>query len=761
MGVCEFMRLYNTGKKRHANSAKRSAFLTMCALLMLCASDALHAASYDNAYWSWVNVPSGTLTLSDTENKFNITAYGNGSAISVRDGVSVSVTATSGSNLAVNPAVLNQANWWGIYVNEGSTFELSAAENNHIKGLGLKNFGVGTWAKGSITLSADQNNQIEACFSGVFAGCNDWSTDSKTVTLTAGKDNIISSSSTTAQNDGKIHAYALQAERPNAAITVHSIAGNNRLSVDAEDVSYGAVASYGGKIDMLADKGSNIVTVQSDAVRVTYSFINKTEVTVKARRDNILTAENTSGDTRAVSNLNGTLKITAEEGDNQITSNSDYQSSGVFTRYKNLANYDGDAGDTAITALKGNNIIKAESPSISWGVFSGEDASVEISAPEGNNEITSSYYGLYGYNLGKISVVTEKGTNTIVGTSAAAVFSEEGASVDISAPEGNNEITSSYYGLYGVNLGKISVVTEKGTNVIEGTNAGAVVSANGATVQIDGQSKITGSVALLSDGEYTDNSGTSPAAAAASMTINYDGSSSIAGSVIACNNAIIDIAPRDTSAFSEKKMAVSGDLIASWQDPIQDPTTSDEIAAEPATYVGGTVSVDLNDGSLFTGKALTALDLGTDHNTEREGIINLNLAGSALWNMTGSSSVTRLSGTGTVHYNSGGNALQVVNLSGSHTFEMDLSTTGSNSDMLYVMNSTGDRQFLKIKNFTQLNSEMDPGSAVRFAVFRNGHDEFRDGTVAGTYANGVYNDTLTIRTRNIDDDPDNNETYNQ
>ena len=378
-----------------------------------------------------------------------------------------------------------------------------------------------------------------------------------------------------------------------------------------------------------------------------------------------------------------------------------------------------------------------------------------ILADNGSNTVTHPHIGIHSYTNSSIDIRAHQ-DNTVTTTLPAqtfGIFAEVGGVVNMTAATGSNTLSADY-SVYGEKRSKINLSAPQGTNEIKGGNIGTYM-ASGSTADINNHSVITAGTALQAEGIDDDEQG-NPVGDAAQINVNYTGDSSVTGIILAYNSGIVNVNPADDTGTEN----ITGLIAATGQNPTIDPVTSDEIAAEPATYVGGTVSVDLNDGSLFTGKALTALDLGTDHNTEREGIINLNLAGSALWNMTGSSSVTRLSGTGTVHYNSGGNALQVVNLSGSHTFEMDLSTTGSNSDMLYVMNSTGDRQFLKIKNFTQLNSEMDPGSAVRFAVFRNGHDEFRDGTVAGTYANGVYNDTLTIRTRNIDDDPDNNETYN-
>lgn len=76
------------------------------------------------------------------------------------------------------------------------------------------------------------------------------------------------------------------------------------------------------------------------------------------------------------------------------------------------------------------------------------------------------------------------------------------------------------------------------------------------------------------------------------IDIDYRDDSSINGGIRAYNDGSIDIAPVNSSSM----MKINGDILA--------------YAEEMTTTLntGGIVSADLNDGSLFTGKALIAPD---------------------------------------------------------------------------------------------------------------------------------------------------------
>jgi outer membrane autotransporter protein len=150
-----------------------------------------------------------------------------------------------------------------------------------------------------------------------------------------------------------------------------------------------------------------------------------------------------------------------------------------------------------------------------------------------------------------------------------------------------------------------------------------------------------------------------------------------------------------------------------------------------------------------------------DANSVLRGKINLELNDTSVWNMTGHSDVTLLGGSGgRVHFQNGGDALEIDRVTGTHSYDMDLNFTNpAASDMLYVIDGTSDTQTLNVKNMQALNASMQVGDAVRFATIKNAGGGFTEGRKY--YAsNGLYNDILTVDYRSRASDPDAADSYN-
>jgi outer membrane autotransporter protein len=352
-----------------------------------------------------------------------------------------------------------------------------------------------------------------------------------------------------------------------------------------------------------------------------------------------------------------------------------------------------------------------------------------------------------------VEVETTNGSNIVrvSGTSAAGLVTFQEGSVTLTAGSGDNDIETDAYGIYNQTSSDISVITGTGTNRIVAPDVG-IVSVYGAQTTLKGQTIVESDTALQADGQDEDDSG-NPTGDGASIDLQYDGASTIEGDVAAYNKGTITIAPRTDAQQSEQKIDLTGTYLASYQDGTEDPDQ----------FVGGTINLTLTDGSTLTGTTTNASGLVAleDRGTDRMGTINLEMYGRSLWTMTGSSSISTLSGDGgTVHFANGGDHLEITEgVSGSHTYDMDLSYADkTHSDMLYARTGTSDHQTLNVKNLEQLNSEMSAGDAVRYATVQS---DAGGGFLGNDYVivNGLYNDTLTTEYRTVSSDPNRTDTY--
>jgi outer membrane autotransporter protein len=445
---------------------------------------------------------------------------------------------------------------------------------------------------------------------------------------------------------------------------------------------------------------------------------------------------------------NTILSVTAEENNNI------YASETASVNYGANCVSANDGAEIQIEAKNGDNNFVATG---SHYMLSAIDANiinsdpvkqslVEVTADKGSNHVSHPFIGMRADNWSKIDFTAYQ-DNTVTTTLPSSTIGIDskgsGAEIELTAQHGNNEVTADY-AVLGQTGGKVTFDAPEGTTTLTGTTAG-ILSSAGGTVTVNDASEISGSTVLQAESYQQDDTGAN-VGDPASITVNYAGDSKITGDIImAYNNGKITIAPSEDSATE----TIVSDVLA---------FGTNDAAVD---YVGGTVDIQLTNGSTFTGASAVANDLAADKGSTREGTINLDLPAGSLWYMTDSSSVTNLTGNGgTVYFQNGGYSLQIGTLTGSHTFAMDLSMDGTQSDMLYINEGTSDEQTLQIKNLSELDSEMQAGDAVRFAVVGNSLDEFRDGKVISVSTSGLYRNALSIEYRDVATDPLNTEAYN-
>jgi hypothetical protein len=569
----------------------------------------------------------------------------------------------------------------------------------------------------------------------------------------------------------------------NAKATYIATEGNNEVIDDERDFwgifagdhdddhySYWNNSREYSELTLKANKGSNIISGLGTPRFAVGAWV-KGRIELIAGTNN----EVTSGYTDIYANDDSIIKVIAGK-DNILNSTEKYYAGVNVT-----ASYY--SSDITIESYNGNNVLKATGTTLSdSAVDSQRDSSLKIIADNGSNTIEHPYVGIHVSNNGVVDVKA-KNDNTIVGAnegsfsslfarqdtnSAINVISEEGSntlSADITgiASDGGkisvkagkiNTIQSNGSSIYGGNSGDVEVISNK-TNNINSHNGMGIEALEEAKVRVVSERNIisakTVGVSALSKSNVditgvnvvkADTDGTAfESGTEAVVNDNYCGNSSVEGNIVAYDKGTVNVRPADTINSS---VEVKGN-ISSYKDG----------------SAGGIVNVDLNNNSIFTGAANTADNYDAEYGTSANGIINIRMSREAFWNMENSSSVTNLSGTGTVIFTHGGDSLKVDNITESKTYKMDLSIVGTDSDMLYVKNSDHSKQTLIIKNADELRSSMSPNMAVRFATFADGNDEFTDGTVIGGYVPaGIYNDSLIVRTRDVNNDPDNTTEYN-
>ncbi|XOQ51961.1 MAG: hypothetical protein ACFWT7_01065 [Succiniclasticum sp.] len=599
-------------------------------------------------------------------------------------------------------------------------------------------------------------------------------------------------------------------------ITVSATAGNNEVTISkiAENIKQNP-ANYGVKatgtdssVSLEADSGGNFVTLSGTGTGTaktkliglstyeSYSSIISGDITLSGLENRVTANYTGDGSKGSVTGIktgrNSSISLYAASKDNviQVSTSTGGTSSAA---YGILVGDQGRQESTVIlTAYKGNNRIEAESgyETATYGVSASFGADVQLWAPNGTNTVyaKNGYAGIYsGSTDGDVAHVTLDGLNnnikadgtlnggtgiwaldngmvTVHATNQNTIYGSldgirsiidssenaDGTGVTVTSDSGINQISGGSNGIY-ARQGTVEVGTDSGSNQISGGERAILALSKlyydfDTTADTDTSVTIDGQSDLSSSGDAVIESSSVDDPVATTVAVNYAGTSKITGNILAHGGGSVEIAPQADAGT----VTVNGNLLSY--------DVSGDYAYYRNNYHGGTIDMSLTSGSVMTGMA----DTGVIGSTNGIGVINLAMAGTAVWRMTTSSAVTNLSGDGgTVHFVNGGDSLQITgSVSGSHTYDMDLSYADkTNSDMIYARTGTSDHQTLNVKNLQQLNSEMDAGDAVRYATVQSAAG---GGFLGNDYvlANGLYNDTLTTEYRTVASDPNRTDTYN-
>lgn len=583
-------------------------------------------------------------------------------------------------------------------------------------------------------------------------------------------------------------------------------AANNIVEVGGNPMHQEGIAAHGNATITLKAKENNKITAENAIYSSNgiSTLINRVgarpgtrddgnKIILEAGGDNIVTIK--AGDTDAdyVNNsdvLNETEHYKKEQGSN-----------GIFSY-----------GDKSLVKLVGeNNVIRSEISEKSKafthnGIYSWNKAKVELSAKndnivqggtsglhssdssivlEGkNNAISSLKHNVFAYNKAKVDLTAENknilsdaefgvyalhATSTVnlsskdkneVKSTKVGLYSTDGASINVDGKDNiiegdavalvgkggsqnirasrTNQISSKSLGIHASNSAKIALTGE--SNTIRVRDA-AIHSLDKSEVSIDGQITIHSSVANIA---RRDNS---------LINLRYKGNSSIDGATVS-DGGSVSITPLDNS--DDNVMRLTGDVLAVNNGKVElDFTPNSRLVGRLDNFSG---LADSKHKDLFD-QYVSKLD------SKSAGEINLNLAKDALWTMTGQSWMDKLSGEGTVDFDSNsktsGRALHIGELAGANKFLMHLNKDGVHSDMLYVKKGTSTPQEVVVKNLSEVLDSMNYGDRLRFATVReNSGNEFVNGKkyIDDTH---LMEQALTVEYSDHKTDPSNNDDYNR
>ncbi len=418
----------------------------------------------------------------------------------------------------------------------------------------------------------------------------------------------------------------------------------------------------GGETGVLTANEDSSVTLKGENNKVSaklglYAF-DQSQQTLTATEDNTINVkhEGIKSENKATINLTATNKnsinSTAENSQGIVTLNEGKVSLGANENVisAKLKGIESDSKSTVtLTAGDKNEIKDAQ-----FGIYSLNESHVSLSS-KNQNTIESTNVGSYAQDKGIINI--DGKDNHISGGNFALVSDKSGKQTVIAT--NGNKITSRESGIYANENSSVSLTASN--NIINSTNVG-ISSLNNAKVDVNGQIKLSSKIANHASTEGRIN-------------LNYADKSEITGATIS-NGGNIAIKPLD---LSHHMVTLTGDVLAVNKGKVElDFTPNSRLVGRLDNFSGLT---DSKHKDLFD-QYVTKLD------SKSAGEINLNLAKDALWTMTGQSWMDKLSGEGTVDFDSNsktsGRALHIGELVGANKFLMHLNKDGIHSDMLYV-----------------------------------------------------------------------------
>lgn len=721
--------------------------------------------------------------LTGNNNKISITTEGDGLGLGVNGLQSKSPYSGHTTGIFVN----NQSSdLTQPFIDGISTIELKAVKGNNEVDLNVKN---------------------HASVKGIIAS------HSAKATLEAEGDNIVRVKN---PDTGTALIDALKTQYPNASKELYRIgvqsttdsdvvlnAANNIVEVGGNPMNQEGIAVHGNATITLKAKENNKITVENAA----YSS------------NGISTLTNREG-ARPGTRDDGNKIILEAGGDNIVTMKSgdadaDYVSKSEvlketdYYKYKRGSNGIFSYGDKSLVKLVGeNNIVKSEISEKSKAfthnsIYSWNKAKVELSA-KSDNIVQGGIWGLYSNN----SSISLEGKNNAISNPKYNVRADNKAKVDLTA-ENKNTLSDAEFGVYAFNTSTVNL-SSKDKNEVKSTKIG-LYSQDGGSINVDGkdniiegdkfaligmngnlsihanhENNITGGAGIYAknnskvnltglshvinvsdaaihsldksevsiDGRITIHSSVANIARRGNSLINlrYKGNSSIDGATVS-DGGSVSITPLDNS--DDNVMRLTGDVLAVNKGKVElDFTPNSRLVGRLDNFSGLTDSKHKN---LFE-NYVANLD------SKSAGEINLNLAKDALWTMTGQSWMDKLSGEGTVDFDSNsktsGRALHIGELAGANKFLMHLNKDGIHSDMLYVKKGTSTPQEVVVKNLSEVLDSMNYGERLRFATVTDSKNEFVNGKkyIDDTH---LMEDALTVEYSAHNGDKNNEDAYNK
>lgn len=387
--------------------------------------------------------------------------------------------------------------------------------------------------------------------------------------------------------------------------------------------------------------------------------------------------------------------------------------------------------------------------------------------------------GIYGNTLkadARVDVELNAQKNIRIEANAAGIYAAGNSHVTLTADGSGadadtNQITVAANGSDSNTIGVYAGGTKWGSSEVELTgsrinifsnNKAVWASGDGGTVNINGvvsiNARYTGQdeAGTLAEDEGQHIAIVAGVAGEESIETNHgevhvnlqgDGDSRITGDIVAARDGIVNITRADGYTGS---LQIFGDILAG-------------NGRTDGSLTLGAANVDLGKGGYWEGRADDYQDADlkkensyydphfTDGTVSSAGEVNITMGEGSVWNVTGQSWVTNLTGDKSTVILCGketdGYAVHIGKLEGENTFVVNLDPENvAGSDMIYIGEGTSDRQTLAVRNESALLN-LGEGERIRFATIANAEGSFAYG---GEYTDGSsFGETYAVKGRGL------------